>query len=132
MTDIKKFFKNDRYATISDLELMEVNNGYAVARVMVGDKHLNALNIVQGGLIFTLADFVMGAASNSCGQAAVTINANISFIAKSLPGDTLIGTAREISRSRKLAVYEVDIKNQNNQTVALVNGMVYYTGKELC
>jgi acyl-CoA thioesterase len=85
---------------------------------------LNAVGIVQGGAIFTLADYAFAAASNSHGTVAVAVNANISFM-KALSAGTLIAEAREVSKSYKLGTYTVEVKDEQGELVALFQGMVY-------
>ena len=77
--DITGNVKDDRFAKYVGIELVEVREGYAVAELIVRDDHLNGVNSVQGGAIFTLADYAFAAASNSYGFITVGINVNISY-----------------------------------------------------
>ena len=86
MENIIQFFKKDMFAVSSGIELLEVSPGYAKARMKIEEKHLNALRAVQGGAVFTLADLAFAAASNAYGNAAVGINANISFVKAATKG----------------------------------------------
>ena len=54
MEEIKKFFANDRFAALIGAELVEVREGYAKARILVDDKHLNGAGTCQGGVLFPL------------------------------------------------------------------------------
>ena len=122
--DIMSYFEKDRFAAFVGIKLVEVKPGYAKASLEITDKHLNAVNMVQGGVIFTLADFAFEAASNSYGEVSVGINANISYF-RSPKGKTLIAEAKEISASNKIASYNVDILNENKEIIAKFTGMVY-------
>lgn len=122
--DISNFFKKDRFADFVGIKLVEVKPGYARACMTITDQHLNAVNIVQGGAIFTLADFAFAAASNSHGQVSLGINANISYF-KPAKGKVLTAEAKEISASKKLANYNVDIFDEDMQIIARFTGMVY-------
>jgi acyl-CoA thioesterase len=124
MDKIIKHFRKDRYAALTGIELLEASNGYAKAKLKISEKHLNSVGTVHGGAIFTLADFVFAVASNSYGNIAVAINANIYFH-KAITGGTLIAEAKEISFHRKLASYNVKITDEENELVADFNGMVY-------
>lgn len=121
---IKEFFKKDRFAEYIGIELVEVKPGYALARIEITDKHLNAVNIVQGGVTFTLADFAFAAASNSHGKVAVGINVNISYF-QSPKGKILTAEAKEIAANSKLASYDVGVYDEEKNLVAQFNGMVY-------
>lgn len=122
--DIMSYFEKDRFAAFVGIKLVEVKPGYAKANMEITDKHLNAVNIVQGGVIFTLADFAFEAASNSYGQVSLGINANISYF-QPPKGKILIAEAREISASKKIASYNVDIFNEDKEIIARFTGMVY-------
>jgi acyl-CoA thioesterase len=121
---IKLYFENDRFAAANGMRLLEVRRGFAKTCLKVDDRHINCLGIVQGGAVFTLADFAFGAASNSGGKVAVAVNTNISFL-KATRSGTLYAEAAEISRSRKLSVHTVQITNDAGELVALFQGTAY-------
>ncbi|MCD4801094.1 MAG: PaaI family thioesterase [Methanococcoides sp.] len=124
MEKIKEFFKMDKFAEYIDVELLEVSEGYAKAKMDIHEHHLNGVGIVQGGAIFTLADFAFAAASNSHGTVAVAINANISFVTSTTSG-TLYAQARENSKNPKIATYTVDITDEEGNAIAIFQGMAY-------
>lgn len=82
---------------------------------------MNAVNTVQGGAIFTLADYAFAAASNSNGFITLGINASISFF-KSPKGKKLKAKASEVSSSRKLCCYNVDVFDEFDDLVARFTG----------
>jgi len=122
--DIMSYFEKDRFAAFVGLKLVEVKPGYAKVKMEITDKHLNAVNIVQGGVIFTLADFAFEAASNSYGEVSLGINANISYF-QPPKGKILIAEAKEISANKKIASYNVDIYGEDKELIARFTGMVY-------
>ena len=125
MEDIRQFIsKNDKFAEHIGIELLEVSEGHARATLKINKQHLNAVNIVHGGAIFTLADLVFAAASNSHGNVAVAINVTISYL-KAAAGGTLTAEAREVSRNRKLATYSIRVTDESGDMVASFQGMVY-------
>jgi acyl-CoA thioesterase len=124
MEDIKNFFKKDNFITDVGIELLEVSPGYAKAKLDIEERHLNALKTVQGGALFTLADVTFAAALNAHGNAAVVINANMSFV-KAVKKGTLIAEAKETSIGPKIATYNVNITDENGDIVAIFQGMGY-------
>lgn len=120
----RNYFAADRFAALTGIEIIKVSQGYCRARLVIEEKHLNAAGIVQGGAIFTLADLAFAAASNSHGELALAINANISFLhAKS--GGVLWATAVEVSKPKQLGAYDVLVTDENEEVVARFNGMAY-------
>jgi acyl-CoA thioesterase len=122
--DIKEFLRNDRFAALLGIELLEASEGNAKAKLEIKEEHLNTIDIAHGGAIFSLADFTFAAASNSHGNIAVAINANISFV-KAAGKGTLIAKAVEVSKNHKLATYNINITNSRDELVASFQGMVY-------
>jgi acyl-CoA thioesterase len=122
--DIKEFIKNDRFASLVGIELIEAEEGKARAKLDIREEHLNAVGISHGGAIFSLADLAFAAASNSHGNIAVAINANITYFRASGKG-VLYADAREISKSNRLATYHIDITDSNGELVASFQGTVF-------
>ena len=130
MEHIKQFFTQDHYARLSGIELLSVEPGRAVARMPIEPHHLNAVGIVHGGAIFTLADLAFAAASNARGSVAVAINASITYL-KAVSSGTLRAEARELSANPKLASYTMDVTDDRGELVAVVQGLVYRKGQPL-
>lgn len=124
MDTLEKMTKNDRFATLVGVRLIEVSEGYAKAELTLGDIHLNGLDIAHGGAIFTLADLVFAAASNSRGTDAVAININISYFQAEREGK-LTAEAKEISLNRKLATYSVSVYNEAGKKIAAMQGTAF-------
>jgi len=121
---IKEFFKNDRYAALSGIELLEAEPGRARARMEVRDMHLNAGNVAQGGAIFTLADFAFAAAVNARGNMAVSVETSIRFF-KGVGAGTLFAEARVVNAHAKLETYEARVTNEKDELVALFTATAY-------
>lgn len=122
--EIKRFFKKDKFAESLGIELLEVSEGGAKARMEITSGHLNSLGTVHGGALFTLADFIFAVAANSHGRATVAINANISYM-KAVKSGELIAEAREVSSNHKLATYTIDITDEDGELIAIYQGLAY-------
>lgn len=114
---ILEYFKNDRFAAHNGIKLVKAEPGWAVTEIDVTEIHMNALNMIQGGVIFTLGDFAFAAASNAAGQVTVGINAHISYFKES-KGKKLIAEAKEVSSSNKLTNYHVNVYNEHKELIA--------------
>ena len=124
MNELEQFFDRDRFAKRCGIELVSMAPGHAVARMKIGPEHLNGYRTVQGGAIFTLADFAFAAASNAHGTVAVGINVSINFI-KAATAGTLQAEARELARNPKLGTYLVNVTDAQGELVAVFQGLVY-------
>ena len=125
------FFKNDLFARNAGVELLEVKEGYAKARLTITADHLNAGNRTQGGASFTLADLALAAAANSHGTLAFSLSSNITFLRSSGPGDTLYAEARERYIGRTTGYYQIDVTNQEGKLIATFESSVFRKGDTL-
>ncbi len=125
MKKIKEFFqKKDQFAKHVGIELVEAAKGKAKVRLKIKEHHLNGVNLVHGGAIFSLADFAFAVASNSHGTMALGINANISYV-KSAEDGILTAEAIEVAKNSKLATYQINITNEKDELIAVFQGTVY-------
>lgn len=114
---------DDRVARHFKMEALSRGEGCATVRFAVEDRHLNALGMVQGGAIFSLADVAFALACNSRGL-AVAANASISFCAAARSG-TLTAVASELSLSNRLGTYLVEVRDQEGRLIASMQGLAY-------
>ena len=121
---LKQIFKHDKYAELSNIELLTAGPGHATANMTLRSHHLNALKTVQGGAIFTLADFTFAVACNSHGTVAVALNVSITFMKAATTG-TLWAEAREIAKNFKVGSYLVTVKEDQGDLVAQFQGLAY-------
>ena len=131
MNDIREFFKRDTFAEYLGIQLVEVAPGYAKATMKLTAKHLNGVDVAHGGAIFSLADLVFAAASNSHGTVAVAINASIHFLKGAVQNATLTAEAKEVSLHPKLGTYAISVTDEKGSLVATFQGMVYRKGDNL-
>jgi acyl-CoA thioesterase len=124
MKALAEYLKKDQFIQHCDIELLEVAPGHARAKMTLHPHHCNALGTVQGGAIFTLADYTFAAASNSHGSVAVGINVNITYMKAATTG-TLWAEGREVSKNFKLGSYTVEVKDDQGDMVALFQGLAY-------
>ncbi len=122
--DVKAIIQRDRFAAQAGIELLEVQEGFARARMKLSPNHLNGVDIVQGGAVFTLADLAFAAAANSHGEVAVAVDVSISFLRAATEG-TLFAEATEVSRTKKLSTCLVRVTDDAGALVALFKGTAF-------
>jgi acyl-CoA thioesterase len=121
----EEYANMDAYAAHNGVELIEAKEGYARARLLLKPQHMNGMGITHGAALFTLADFTFGAAANSHGYDAVTINTHMSFLKSTTVGETLYGRAEEINLRGRIGSYHVKITDQQEQIIAIFEGLAY-------
>jgi acyl-CoA thioesterase len=83
---------------------------------------VNGHRICHGGLIFALADSAFAFACNSHGDNTVAAGASIDFLAPGREGDVLRAVATERWRAGRSGLYEIEVRNQRDEMVALFRG----------
>jgi acyl-CoA thioesterase len=83
---------------------------------------VNGHRICHGGLVFALADSAFAFACNSYGDNTVAAGAAIEFLAPAREGDVLCATAVERWRAGRAGIYEIEVRNQRGELVALFRG----------
>ena len=116
---------NDRFAQHCGIELLEFDEGYAKAQLVLADEHLNGLDRGHGAAIFALADLAFAVAANSYGPPAMAINVHISYFKGAASGTILTAEATSISVSRRLGTFSVRVTDGEGDTVAIFQGMAY-------
>jgi acyl-CoA thioesterase len=124
---IAEFLGRDQFAKENGMRIVEVRLGFGRTEMTVEPRHLNAVGILQGGALFTLADLAFAAASNSHGSVAVSCQADITCF-KAVTSGKLTAVAEEISRTHKLSTCVVHVTHESEGLVALFKGVAYIKG----
>ena len=124
MEKYKEFFKSDRFAMNAGVELLEVKLGFAKARMLVTNEHLNAGGVCQGGALFTLADLAFAAVANSHDQLTLSINANITFI-RSVKEGYVYAEAVEVFNHHRIPYIEVRLVDEAGELIGVMTSSGY-------
>jgi len=122
---IRRMVSADAFPKRLGIRFGRVVPGYAEAALTVEEGMLNFMGVTHGGVIFSLADTVFGAASNAHGQVSLAVHADISFLQATAPGTVLTARAVEESRSRRVAHYRVTVEDEQGRLVATFHGVAY-------
>lgn len=128
---VAALFANDPASSGLGIAIEEVGPGFARLRMPVRPHMLNGHGTCHGGFIFALADSAFAAACNTYDAATVAAAASIDFLAPAQAHDELTAEARELWRSKRSGIYEVEVSNQRGETVALFRGRSHCKGGPL-
>lgn len=111
-----KVFVNDRFVELAGIKIESADGERAVVSAEIGSEHLNASGNVQGGMLFTLADFAFAVLSNYLHPVTVTQCGHISYIR---PGKTsrVTAEAREKVRAGHNTVCYVTIRDDRDEII---------------
>ena len=130
MTLLDNLNENDHFARNAGAKLTEIREGFARAELTVGEMHVNAAGVCQGGVIYTLADFAFAAVANSRGIMTLGISNTLTLLKSAKIGDTLIAECTELLDHHKLPYCDIKVFNQDKELVAVMTGLGYRLKKE--
>jgi len=121
----------DEFSQWMNIRLIEVKENYCVIEMPIRKNMINGLKTVHGGVTFAFADSALAFSSNNTGDAAVALNCIINFTKAGREGDVFRAESILVNDTRKTAVYDIKITNQNNELIAKFVGTVYKIGKKV-
>lgn len=108
-----------------NLHLIDLQEGYAKVAMTFTEDMENIFGMAHGGALFALIDEAFEIASNSHGTIAVALNMNINYIKSPAPGSNLTAEAKEFNKTRKTAVYDIRVTDNQNNLIVICQALVY-------
>lgn len=121
---------NDAFSQWLGIKVLKNSPGHALVEMKVRQEMTNGFNIAHGGISYSLADSALAFAGNGRGTHAVSIETSIAHTKPAHTDDVLTAEAVEKSHTKRFGIYEVTVKNQREELIALFKGTLYRTGKE--
>ena len=126
--EIREFFKKDVYASkTTGIEIIEAEPGYAKCRLVVDDRHKNAVGQVMGGVFFVMADFAFAIASNYKQPPTVTQSSQIVYLSPA-KSNVLYAETEKIRSGRKTCFYKISITDGTGELCAYVTVSGFIVG----
>ena len=114
----REVFAGDHFAIeTTGIEIEETALHYSKLSIPLAEKHRNAMNQVQGGVIFTLADFAFTLAAAYERPITVTLTSNISYMSR-VKGQRLIAEANCLREGGHTCYYLVAVTDELGTKVA--------------
>lgn len=118
-------WEGDHATKMLGMRIVAVGPGTATIAMTVRQDMLNGHAICHGGLITTLADSSFAFACNSYNELTVASGFAIDLIAPGRLGDVLTATCSEVSKAGRTGVYDVEVRNQRGERIAVFRGRSY-------
>jgi LAO/AO transport system kinase len=127
---VARLAERDSFLHHAGIAFVAGGPGTATLRMRVAASHINFNGTCHGGALFTLADSAFGLACNSYGVLAAAIDGHVTFHSAVREGDVLRACAVEVSRSKRVCVYRVEVtREQDAAMVSAFTGTAFITGK---
>lgn len=106
------------------ISLVELSEGRAIFAVASEKRHSNAIGLVQGGLMMSLADAAMGNAVRTLGVNGVTVDITGSYV-KPAPFGGLLRAEGQIVKANRTLVYAQARVYCEDSLLVLAQGTFY-------
>ena len=124
--------EKEPFAKALKMRLVLLEQGRSIVEMTYQPELMN--NIYQrahGGALFGLIDEAFETAAQTHGDIAVALNVNVTYVASPDDGIRLRAEAKEVSRTKKTANYEIKVFDENNKLIATCQALAYRTGKPI-
>lgn len=115
----------DHATKMLGMRITAIAPGSASIEMTVREDMLNGHAICHGGLITTLADSTFAFACNSYNELTVASGFSIDLLAPGRLGDVLTACCTEVSKAGRTGVYDVEVRNQLGERIAVFRGRSY-------
>ena len=126
---VDQMMQTDRMSQWLGISVLAYTPGNVICQMTVRDEMVNGMKIAHGGITYSLSDSALAFAVNAHGIKSVSVETSISHLQPVQIGDQLTTSTKELSLSRKIGVYLIEIVNQHQEIVSSFKGTVYRTGK---
>ena len=131
---LRKAVENAPYYQLLQIRLEEIDLGFARFRMPFRRELVQAYGVAHGGAITSLADTAVAFALMTLiqpGERVTTVEMKINFLAPVIEGE-LVGESRVIQKGKRLALADMEVKDQNGKLVAkgLATYMIISPGKK--
>lgn len=117
-----EFFSGDTYAIYNKIEIVEANENFAICKGAIGENSLNGDGSIQGGLIYTLADFTFAVFTNYIAPVTVTQIGNISYVKPGRKENKYIyAKATLIEKTARNIYCKVLVYDDKDEIIAIAN-----------
>lgn len=114
------------------MELVVLADGFSAVEMTYDPLRMNNLfGRMHGGAVFALIDEAFETVGQTDGTIAVALNVNVTYVSSPEKGARLRAEAREISKTRKTANYDIRVTDQKGELIATCQALAYRTGKPL-
>ncbi|MDR0867610.1 MAG: PaaI family thioesterase [Planctomycetota bacterium] len=127
---IRQYFRGDRFAANIGVVIDAVSETSVQCSMVLTENHRNAVGGVQGGAIFTLADFTFAVHCNLAMVSGEPVGATvgqscaISYL-KLTRGAKLLAASTCLSRGRAMSVYRIDVTDDLGAPIAQMTGNAF-------
>jgi len=129
---IENAVKTEPFARALGMELMELDEDHSIVEMTyVPEKMANIYRRAHGGAVFALIDEAFETVCQTDGTIAVALNVNVTYVNSPEPGARLRAEAVQVNRTRRTALYDIRVTDQEGRLMAACQALAFRTGKPI-
>ena len=129
---IHRAVKKEPFARNLNMKLVSLELGYSAVEMTYDPAVMDNIYVqAHGGAIFALIDEAFETAGQTHGTIALALNVNVTYVSSPAAGMRLRAEAREVSRTKRTAIYDIRVTDQDEQIIATCQALAFCTGKPI-
>ena len=128
---IWKRTEKEKFSKLLGMEILEIEPGRAKVAMDYTEDLNNIYGMLHGGAIFSLLDEAFQLACNAHGTIAVAQTLTIHYLTTADPGARLFALCEEINATRKTALYDATVYQEDGKKIATARSTAYRVGRPL-
>ncbi len=109
LEECQELLKQNPFAAILNMELLEISEGFVKAKIPFQDKIQNIYGDFHGGALYSAADTLCGIAASTYGYYVTTVNGTIQYLKAGRNTEYVICEAKVIKPGRNISVVEFQV-----------------------
>ena len=107
------------------MDFLKANENEVIIRADITENSMNPYGMAHGGFIFGLGDTLMGMLAATVNKKALTLNANISYLAPGT-GKYLIAKGEIVKKGKTISLVRANIYNDQKKLISTMESTYYY------
>ncbi len=117
------------FGRLVGVEVLDWQLGQARTQLVPSEEQTNVHGFVHGGALFAVADTAFEVACNSYGRVCVGLDVSIHYSGPAKAGELLVASAEEVTRSRRVASYRVEVRGEDESPRCVALAVAYRTDR---
>ncbi len=122
---IHEVIAQNPFAKYLGVEVVDIQEGYALGRVHFEQKHMNLYGGMHGGCSYALADTIGGISVLTYGKYVTTVNSSMNYMKRVIDTEYVYCEAEVIHHGNRISTVRVRILN-DERDILMEGTMTYY------
>ena len=128
---MRKVLEENQYVRFLGIEIIDLREGYCLARMKNSKELLNPYGMFHGGSLYSLADIAAGTAACMSGHYVTTVSGTINFLLPAEGTEYVYCEAEKLRIGGHIAVFDVRLKDEEGNVLDSGEFTFYITGHKV-